>query len=65
MIKAITLIRGKIESNAKECAQIEDETQRLRERLDALQRTNNQYQQALAVLSVHLRPLAEEVGNEH
>jgi FtsZ-binding cell division protein ZapB len=59
MIKASTLIRGEIESNAKECAQIEDEIQRLRERLNSLQRTNNQYQQALAVLSVHLRPLAD------
>jgi FtsZ-binding cell division protein ZapB len=59
MIKAITLIRGEIESNAKECAQIEQEIQDLRGRLNSLQKTNNQYQQALAVLSVHLRPLAE------
>jgi FtsZ-binding cell division protein ZapB len=59
MIKAITLIRGEIESNAKECAQIEQEIQDLRGRLNSLQKTNNQYQQAMAVLSVHLRPLAE------
>jgi prefoldin subunit 5 len=59
MIKASTLIRGEIESNAKECEQIAAEIQRLRERLDALQNTNNQYRQALAVLSVHSRPLAD------